>query len=59
MYTNLNAVIRTNPDYSQPKKNAKVNFTSTNFNFINFDVNREGSALSQQRATASAQVTQR
>ena len=36
MYTNLNEVLRANPETFCPKKPAAINFTSTDYNFINF-----------------------
>ena len=36
MYTNLNEVLRVNPETFCPKKPAAINFTSTDYNFINF-----------------------
>ena len=36
MYTNLNGVLRNNPELFYPKQVAKINFHSTEYNFINF-----------------------
>lgn len=36
MYTNLNAVLRTNPESYYPGQVASINFASTDYNFINF-----------------------
>ena len=36
MYTNLNEVLRANPETFCPKKQAAINFSGTDYNFINF-----------------------
>ena len=46
MNTNLNEVLRVNPEIFCPKKPAAINFTSTDYNFINFQ--------GQENAKASA-----
>ena len=37
MYTNLNEVIRLNPQHFTAKKAAQINFSSTEYNFVTFE----------------------
>jgi len=49
MCTNLNEVIRMNPESYQPVRTAQINFNSTSYNPVNFDANLAAVAQAQSR----------
>lgn len=63
MNTNLNAVLKMNPKSFYPKQVAKINFASTDYNFVNFEKNAKPSDKVQKRSddggSKSAAVTRR
>ena len=53
MYTNLNEVIRLNPQHFTAKKAAQINFSSTEYNFVTFEKPKASQAQITQASKTS------